>query len=159
MLLKDGNDGDVKVPASKHVKRVESKAEKRKRIVNFAMKYHANRWHIRYSQSRPSQLRWPKFMTASDCSGLVAAVMHHCKVRPQTDWRWTNTWVQIQFGREVKLESARPGDVVFYGSSRTNPTHEALYLGGGKVLSNGSYPMGVYPVDYRDDRVMVRSFL
>lgn len=158
-MLSDGNDGAVRIPATRHVRRSETVAEKRARIVKFARKYHANRWHIRYSQSRPSQLRWPRLMTASDCSGLVAAIMHHCKVRPQTDWRWTNTWIQIQFGHEVTLSSARPGDVVFYGTSRTNPTHEALYLGDGKVLSNGSYPMGIYPVDYRRDRVMIRSFL
>jgi cell wall-associated NlpC family hydrolase len=156
----DGNDGGVRLPANRRAyKRGESPAEKRKRIVKFAMRYYKHRRRIRYSQVRPSQLRWPRFMTASDCSGLVAAIMHHCRVLPQVDWRWTNTWVQITYGHEVTYENARPGDVVFYGTSRQNPTHEALYLGNGQVLSNGSYPMGIYSIDYRTDRVMIRSFL
>lgn len=138
-------------------KTTEQKA--RATVVAIGMRYHHFRQRIRYSQARPTQLRWPKFTTQLDCSGLVAACMHHAKVMPAVDWRWTNTWVQIKLGRPVTLKQARPGDVVFYGTSASNPTHEALYLGDGKVLSNGHYPMGVYPVDYRPDRVGIRSFI
>lgn len=131
----------------------------RKRVVNYGLRYYKYRQRIAYSQTRPTQLRWPKFTTKLDCSGLVAAVMHKCKVNPHVDWRYTNTWVQIRFGREVKLKDIKPGDVVFYGTARNNPTHEALYIGDGKVLSHGHYPMGIYPVDYRPDRVMIRDFI
>jgi cell wall-associated NlpC family hydrolase len=136
-----------------------TEADVRSRIVKIAMRYHKYRARIAYSQSRPTDLRWPRFVRRLDCSGLVAACMHHAKVMPAVDWRWTNTWVQIKLGRPVTLKQAKPGDVVFYGTSASNPTHEALYIGGGQVLSNGHYPMGIYPVDYRSDRVAIRSFI
>lgn len=131
----------------------------RARVVKIAMRYYRFRSRIAYSQARPTDLRWPRFVRRLDCSGLVAACMNHAKVMPAVDWRWTNTLVQIKLGRPVSLQKAKPGDVVFYGTSVQNPTHEALYLGNGKVLSNGHYPMGIYPVDYRDDRVAIRSFI
>jgi len=81
----------------------------------------------------------------------------------------------------VTLPRARPGDVVFYGPSRGNPTHEALFLGtlkqlkalvtvpaevasqfhgtGPHVLTNGHYPMQIQPVDYRDDRIAIRDLI
>lgn len=152
MRGKDGNDTLVQLHRS-----AEDKA--RATVVAMGMRYHKYRQRIRYSQSRPTQLRWPKFTTRLDCSGLVAACMHHAKVLPSVDWRWTNTWVQIKLGRPVTLKQAKPGDIVFYGTSARNPTHEALYLGDGKVLSNGHYPMGIYPVDYRPDRVGIRSLI
>lgn len=148
----DGNDQNVQLH-----KTTEQKA--RDTVVHTGMRYYKFRQRIRYSQSRPTQLRWPKFTTQLDCSGLVAACMYHAKVMPAVDWRWTNTWVQIKLGRPVALSQAHPGDVVFYGTSPENPTHEALYLGGGKVLSHGHYPMGIYPVDYRRDRVAIRSLI
>lgn len=158
-MTSDGNDSDVRFPSYRSLKSGETEAERRARIVSYAMRYYKYRYRIKYSQNRPTQLRWPRFTTALDCSGLVAAVMHHMKVMPHIDWRWTNTWIQINFGKEIKLYQAKKGDVVFYGTSRSNPTHEALYIGNGQVLSMGHYPMGIYHVDYRPDRVMVRSFL
>lgn len=131
----------------------------RARVVNRGLRYHHYRAQIAYSQARPTQLRIPRETTRLDCSGLVAACMDYAGVLTSVDWRFTNTWSQIKLGRPVTLEHARAGDVVFYGTSPTNPTHEALYLGDGRVLSNGHYPMGVYPVDYRPDRVAIRDLI
>lgn len=167
----DGNDAKVQL----HRK---PEAKTRGFVVKVGLRYYARRARIAYSQARPTDLRWPKFVRRLDCSGLVAACMNRAKVMPSVDWRWTNTWIQIKLGRPVSLSQAKPGDVVFYGTSANNPTHEALMLGtvqqlkalgvkppaamkgGGKwVLSNGHYPMGIYPVDYRDDRVAIRSLI
>lgn len=157
MLPHSDNEDMARVPGQRSVKRTET--EIRKAIVFWGMRYYKFRKRILYSQQRPTQMRWPRLTTRLDCSGLVACCMKKAKVRPNVDWRYTNTWIQINFGHEVSYESARPGDVVFYGTSRSNPTHEALYLGNGQVLSMGHYPMGIYSIDYRSDRVMIRSFL
>jgi hypothetical protein len=152
----------------------------REKVLIRGLRYYHFHSKIAYSQARPTQLRLPRETTRLDCSGLVAACMDFAQVMPKVDWRWTNTWVQIQFGRAVMLAKARPGDVVFYGPAKGNPTHEALFLGtlgqlrdlidvpsevasrmgrGPHVLSNGHYPMGIYPVDYRDDRIQIRDLV
>lgn len=170
----DGNDRAVQLHKSP-----EKKA--RDNALAIGLRYFKFRSRIAYSQSRPTQLRWPKFTTKLDCSGLVAACMHHAKVMPNVDWRWTNTWIQIKMGRPVTLTQAKPGDIVFYGTSPSNPTHEALMLGtleqlqarikvpadvarlmrgrGKCVLTNGHYPMSIEPVDYRSDRVAIRAVI
>jgi hypothetical protein len=145
-------------------------------------RYYHFRQQILYSQARPTQLRLPRETTRLDCSGLVAACMDFAGVLPRVDWRYTNTWVQIRLGKMVTLPRARPGDVVFYGPSKTNPTHEAMLLGTLKqlralikvpdeivrkmsvvgapyVLSHGHYPMNVFPLDYRDDRIQIRDLI
>lgn len=111
---------------------------------------------VSYSQLRPSQLGEAVRITRADCSGSIAASCHWANIIPEVDWRYTNTWVQIQFGRTVAgLADAVPGDVFFYGS----PSHEALYLGGGLVWSFGSYPMKILRHDYRHDRNSIKRFV
>lgn len=168
--LLDGDDRIV-LPA---------KLTAREKALIRGFRYYHFRAHIAYSQSRPTQLRLPKETTRLDCSGLVAACMDFTGAMPKVDWRWTNTDVQIHFGKKVTRSAARPADVVFYGQG-TDPSHEALLLGslaelkklvevpdeiasemtgkGDYVLSFGHFPMIVAEVDYRPDRIMIRSFL
>ncbi len=141
-------------------------------------RYYHFRSKIAYSQARPTQLRLPRETTRLDCSGLVAACMDFAGL--PGDWRYTNTDTQIQQGHKVTLGRARPGDVVFYGVG-SDPSHEALYLGTlahlrelvdvpGEVaaamrdndecvLSHGHYPMLIDHIDYRSDRIQIRSLL
>lgn len=157
------------------------KLSARQKALIRGFRYYHFRGKIAYSQARPTQLRLPRETTRLDCSGLVAACFDFAGVLPKVDWRWTNTWVQIKLGRKVTLARARPGDVVFYGPRKGDPTHEAMFLGklkelrrlvkvpdeiarhmtgpGDYVLSNGHYPMDVYPVDYRDDRIEIRDLI
>lgn len=168
-VMPDGDDRKVVIAPT-------SKMKIRHQIVGRGLRYHHFRKDIAYSQARPSQIRLPRETTRMDCSGLVAACMDFAGVMPKVDWRYTNTWLQIRFGRAVELRFAKPGDVVFYGRPG-DPTHEALFLGtrtqldeigvepphqmkGGRwVLTNGHYPMSIEPVDYRSDRIAVRTFL
>ena len=166
----DGDDRIVRAPA----------LTTRDRVVLRGFRYYHFRSQIAYSQARPTQLRLPRETTRLDCSGLVAACMDFAGVMPKVDWRWTNTWTQIRLGKQVGLDAARPGDVVFYGRPG-DPTHEALFLGtlrqlratvtvpaevasqfgtaGPYVLSNGHHPMGIYFVDYRSDRIQIRDLI
>ena len=170
----DGNDAILARTATKTIKR--------RNIINRGLRYYHYRNRIAYSQARPTQITLPRETTRLDCSGLVACCMDFAEVMPKVDWRYTNTWIQDDLGTRVTLANARPGDVVFYGPRLGNPTHEALYLGtladlktlkvtiapevekamkgGGRmVLSNGHHPMGLYPIDYRSDRVEIRRFV
>ena len=114
------------------------------------------RMAVPYSQYRPSQLREAKLVTRADCSGSVAGGCDWARILPHVDWRWTNTWVQINFGQKIAgITGARRGDVIFYGS----PSHEALYLGDGLVWSFGSYPIKILRHDYRHDRHSIRRYL
>lgn len=114
------------------------------------------RMSIFYSQARPSQLRPAEWITRADCSGSVAGGCAWAKILPAVDWRYTNTWGQVKFGRPVDgIRNAVPGDVIFYGS----PSHEALYLGNGLVWSFGSYPAKILRHDYRHDRHSIRRFI
>lgn len=170
-LMPDGDDRIVAAP----------KLTARQKALIRATRYYHFRGRIQYSQARPTQLRLPRETTRLDCSGLVAACMDFAGVMPKIDWRFTNTWVQIKLGQPVPVAQAKPGDVVFYGPSATNPTHEALLLGTLRelarlitvpddvehqmagshryVLSHGHYPMGIFPVDYRSDRTVARDLI
>ena len=163
------------VPQDGDDRLVQTQLTAAQKILVRGTRYYHFRDRIAYSQARPTQLRLPRETTRLDCSGLVAACMDFAGVMPNVDWRYTNTWVQIQLGRQVA--KPLPADVVFYGHNG-NPTHEALYLGtlaqlrtqitvpaevaaemkgrGACVLSHGSYPMKILPVDYRGDRIQVR---
>lgn len=166
-------DGDDRI--------LQTKLSKREKVLIRGTRYYHYRGKIAYSQARPTQLRLPRETTRLDCSGLVAACMDFAEVMPRIDWRYTNTWVQIKLGKAVTLPKAKPGDVVFYGPSKGNPTHEAMFLGTAKqlkalitvpkevaskmggpgpyVLSMGHYPMGIYTLDYRSDRIGIRDLI
>jgi peptidoglycan hydrolase-like protein with peptidoglycan-binding domain len=67
------------------------------------------------------------------------------------------TGTQVQCGKTTN--NPRPGDLVFYGGGSV-PSHVAVYVGNGRVVSHGSEP-GPYllAIDYRGDRSQVRSYL
>ncbi len=117
------------------------------------------RMDVPYSQARPSLLGRPETIRYADCSGSIAGGCDWAGILPKVDWRWTNTDVQILFGTAVpSLSAAKAGDVVLYGRG-DNPSHEALYLGGGRVWSFGSYPIKLLDIDYRHDRIAIRRFV
>lgn len=123
------------------------------------MALYNRRMSVMYSQLRPSQLGRPESITRADCSGSIAAGCNWAGILPAVDWRWTNTDVQIIFGQPVPdIARAKMGDVIFYGRG-DNPSHEALYLGGGRVWSFGSYPIKLLEADYRHDRIAIRRFV
>jgi len=168
--LPDGDDRIVRAP----------QLTQRDKVVLRGFRYYHYRQKIAYSQARPTQMRLPRETTRLDCSGLVACCMDFAEVKPRVDWRYTNTWIQIRWGRHVTPSTAKPGDVVFYGRPG-DPSHEALFLGtlaqlkklvtvpgevasqmrgsGPYVLSMGHYPMGIYVLDYRRDRIDIRDMI
>ena len=69
-----------------------------------------------------------------DCSGLTWMAFHMNGVELPRD-----TSQQVKEGREVSLDDAVAGDLIFFGtpaegSSRERVSHVAIYLGGGRIL-------------------------
>lgn len=64
-----------------------------------------------------------------DCSGLtkMAWAAAGVSLTHQTNWQWAET-------AHVPLESAQPGDLIFYGQVGGDIYHVGLYLGGGQMI-------------------------
>jgi cell wall-associated NlpC family hydrolase len=107
-----------------------------------------------------------QFPSYADCSSFVTWCLwngmrlHH---RPDTvngqAWHAGYTGTQIAHGTRVTSERAiLPGDLAFYGSGR--PSHVAICIGGGLVISHGSEP-GPFKLKlhYRRDFLQVRRYI
>jgi cell wall-associated NlpC family hydrolase len=64
-----------------------------------------------------------------DCSGLTLYAWSKAGV---TLGHYTGT--QFRQGRRIALGNRRTGDLLFFGGGRGDPTHVALYLGGGVMI-------------------------
>lgn len=130
----------------------------------FGLKAAANRYQIHYSQVRPMQdmnttIAGPWFNITWDCSTFVTECSKVGKVpdpnygvnssRQYNGWGFTGTL--IQHGQSINSTNLRVGDFVFYGRDYYgNPTHVAMYVGDGRVVSHGSEPGPlVLPWNYR----------
>jgi len=88
-----------------------------------------------------------------DCSGLTWAVYraHGITIPRDAD-------AQANAGRPISLEDAKPGDLIFYGTSFVH--HVTMYLGRGQMIEapNSASEVRIVPVR-TDDFAGVRSFL
>lgn len=125
-----------------------------------------NREAIHYTQSPQrmqgvrEQRRPPVFPEYEDCSSF-ATWCYWAAGAPDPNGLGYNgfgyTGTQVGQGRVTR--DPRPGDLVFYGHGSI-PSHVAIYVGNGRVVSHGSEP-GPYllAIDYRSDRSQIRSYL
>ena len=77
-----------------------------------------------------------------DCSGFVQFLYSQMGISIS---RSTST--QIYDGVPVSYESAQPGDILLWGYSEGNPTHSALYVGGGQMVHATNPSQGVLASD------------
>jgi cell wall-associated NlpC family hydrolase len=88
-----------------------------------------------------------------DCSGLTWAVYrtHGMTIPRDAD-------AQFTAGRSVSLENAKPGDLIFYGTSFVH--HVTMYLGNGQMIEapNSASEVRIVPIR-TDDFAGVRTFL
>jgi len=147
---------------------------KRRQTVDFAMLTHALRDYISYSQRRPFVGPPPledRVQSWIDCSGFVtdaceAGGLPDPNGRGYDRQGYTGTIV----GGTVPTTKAslKKGDIVMYGFTTSSsgafpygsPTHTALYVGGGYVVSMGSSVGPSYlPLNYRrvNDRTPFRT--
>lgn len=143
----------------------------REKIIAAALALYAIRDRVHYTQSSrrmqivKQKLR-PPFATPrdiyEDCSSSVTGLYFVAGAADPNGRGYDGlgyTGTLSGHGRVVRLEEARPGDLVFYGPGWPWG-HVALYLGKGRVLSHGS-ERGPFllPIDYRDDRGQIRSYI
>ena len=74
----------------------------------------------------------------ADCSGFVLSVYKNYGHKLSHSSR-----VQINEGTEISYKDAQPGDLLFYGSSRKNITHVAIYIGGGQIVHASDEKTGI----------------
>ncbi len=133
-------------------------------IQQYALRAAANRYQIHYDQIRPMQnmntvFVGPWFNITWDCSTFGTVCYKVAKLpdpnygvnssRQYDGWGYTGTL--IQHGQSINSLAMKVGDLVFYGwDYYRNPTHVAVYIGDGRVVSHGSEPGPmVLPWNYR----------
>ena len=60
-----------------------------------------------------------------------------------------NAYSQIGDTKTVKMKNIKPGDLIFYGSSKRSCSHVALYIGNGKVVHASTERTGIVVSDYK----------
>ena len=81
----------------------------------------------------------------ADCSGFTQGVFANFGITTGRSSR-----DQAERGREIAIDAAQPGDLLFYASGNTI-NHVALYIGGGQVIYASNYTTGIIisPYNYR----------
>lgn len=109
-------------------------SDEQKEVVSFALKYVGNRY--RYGGTSLTK--------GTDCSGFTLAVYK------KFGYDLThNAYAQIADTRKVKMKNIKPGDLIFYGSSKRACSHVALYIGNGKVVHASTETTGIVVSDYK----------
>ena len=134
----------------------------RQAMVSAGFYWYSKKWEIAYSQFRPFWLGKPP-MTPSrlDCSAFYT-VCSYAGGAPDPNARGYDhqgyTGTLMSTGHRVNsVNELKPGDAIFYGYTTSSspafpygaPTHVAMYVGKGDVLSMGHYPMTYVPYNYR----------
>ena len=74
----------------------------------------------------------------ADCSGFVLSVYKNYGHKLSHSSR-----AQINEGTEISYKDAQPGDLLFYGSSRKNINHVAIYIGGRQIVHANDERTGI----------------
>ena len=109
-------------------------SEEQKEVVSFALQYVGNRY--RYGGTSLTK--------GADCSGFTLAVYKNCGYDLTH-----NAYSQIADTQKVKMRDIKPGDLIFYGSSKRACSHVALYIGNGKVVHASTETTGIVISDYK----------
>jgi hypothetical protein len=106
-----------------------------------------------YRQKRPMpDSLFPPVSGRLDCSSFAILCYKAAGARDPGGGNYDgsgNTDSMVRHGRWVS--QGAPGDLAFYGSSRRNPSHVAVYIGGGQCIGYGSTPIRQHAVRYRSD--------
>lgn len=135
--------GSVKVTAKVNGKKYTCKVTvadysgmsvEQKEVVSYALKYVGNKY--RYGGSSLTK--------GTDCSGFTMAVYKNFGYNLVH-----NAYGQLKTTKSVKMKNIKPGDLIFYGSSKKNCSHVALYIGNNKVVHASTESTGIVVSDYK----------
>lgn len=105
-----------------------------KEVVSYALQYVGNKY--RYGGS--------SLTDGTDCSGFTMAVYKKFGYDLVH-----NAYKQLKETKSVKMKNIQPGDLIFYGSSKANCSHVALYIGNNKVVHASTETTGIVISDYQ----------
>jgi len=139
----------------------------RQALYTAAMALYNNRAHEHYTQG-PSRwvgitdgVRPPNAPSYSDCSSATTWMYWTVfgsgpDFLNNQNWRAGYTGSMSGRGRSVSCSSMQIGDLAFYG--KPTISHVAMSIGGGRVVSHGSDPVGLYSYNYRSDLNQCRTY-
>lgn len=121
---------DVRYALSEAIKfsPAEENASLRSQIVNYALKFLGN----------PYVWGGTSLTNGADCSGFTMSVMKHFGISLP---HYSGS--QAKSGKKINSGQMRPGDLIFYGNSRGQINHVALYIGNGQIVHAASRKSGI----------------
>ncbi|MBQ9984157.1 MAG: C40 family peptidase [Lachnospiraceae bacterium] len=104
-----------------------------KEVVSFALQFVGNAY--RYGGTSLTK--------GTDCSGFTYSVYRNFGYDMQR-----TAYQQLCSTKSVKKKNLKPGDLIFYGSSKRSCSHVALYIGNDKVVHASTESTGIVVSDY-----------
>ncbi len=102
-------------------------------VVSYALQYLGNRYVYGGSS----------LTNGTDCSGFTMSVYKNFGYELTH-----NAYMQMKEIKSVKMSNIQPGDLIFYGSSKSSCSHVALYIGKGKVVHASTASTGIVISNY-----------
>ncbi len=102
---------------------------------------------------RPYVWGGAKLSTGFDCSGLVQYVLRSVGIAaPRT------TWQQYTFGKNISSRALQPGDLLFFTTYASGPTHVGIYVGNRRFVNSLNPSTGVV-LSSLDEKYFAERFI
>lgn len=109
-------------------------SEEQKEVVSYALQFVGN----------PYRYGGISLTKGADCSGFTYSVYKKFGYK-----LFHNAYRQMVDTKSVKMKNIQPGDLIFYGSSKRNCSHVAIYIGNGKVVHASTDTTGIVISNYK----------
>lgn len=162
--LIDRHLDDVRLARARAEARAQELADPRGRLRSIALEFYAAREHYVYRQVRPMPdcLLCPDAYARLDCSSSVTLMYRESALEDPNGLGYSGQgYTGTLWGRGQAVDTPQAGDLCFYGydSRGPFPSHVAICIGAGEVVSFGSTPIRRATVRYRSDYRGARSYL
>lgn len=108
-------------------------SKEQKEVVSYALKYVGN----------PYRYGGTSLTSGTDCSGFTYSVYGNLGYKLQR-----TAYQQLCSTKSIKKKNLKPGDLIFYGRSKSSCSHVALYIGNKKVVHASTESTGIVVSDY-----------
>ena len=109
-------------------------SNEQKEVISYALKYVGN----------PYRYGGISLTKGTDCSGFTHSVYKKFGYD-----LYHNAYQQMKDTKKVSMKNIKPGDLIFYGYSKSSCSHVALYIGNGKVVHASTPQTGIVISDYK----------
>lgn len=108
-------------------------SNEQKEVVSFALQHVGN----------PYRYGGTSLTNGTDCSGFTYSVYKNFGYNLQR-----TAYQQLCSTKSVKKKNLKPGDLIFYGRSKSSCSHVAMYIGNNKVVHASTESTGIVVSDY-----------